>query len=216
MTHFEVVELLPRPRAPPRSARDRADAPDPRPPGGDRLPVSGDPVYGVPGDLGLERQFLHAARLAFAHPFGGEAVEVESPLPADLAAALERARARRDWRNAARRPALAASNAPTRRRGPSSPRRAAGRRARGAAPGRRIRRGVAVPALTESSSGSRALQAVEEGCRPSPGPPRGEERRTRRRPGARRRRCRAPSGERAAKARRRRSPSWCPSGRSSP
>ncbi|MBD0318335.1 MAG: RluA family pseudouridine synthase, partial [Thermoleophilia bacterium] len=32
------------------------------------LPVSGDPVYGVPGDLGLERQFLHAARLAFEHP----------------------------------------------------------------------------------------------------------------------------------------------------
>jgi 23S rRNA pseudouridine1911/1915/1917 synthase len=57
------------------------------------LPVAGDPVYGVPGDLGLERQFLHAARLAFPHPFTGENVEVESPLPADLAGALERARA---------------------------------------------------------------------------------------------------------------------------
>jgi 23S rRNA pseudouridine1911/1915/1917 synthase len=57
------------------------------------LPVAGDPVYGVPGDLGLERQFLHAARLAFPHPFRGEDVEVESPLPADLAGALERARA---------------------------------------------------------------------------------------------------------------------------
>jgi 23S rRNA pseudouridine1911/1915/1917 synthase len=57
------------------------------------LPVSGDPVYGAAGDLGLERQFLHAARLSFAHPFTGERVEVESPLPADLAAALERARA---------------------------------------------------------------------------------------------------------------------------
>ena len=56
------------------------------------LPVSGDPVYGVAGDLGLERQFLHAARLAFAHPFGGEPVEIESPLPADLARALARAR----------------------------------------------------------------------------------------------------------------------------
>ncbi len=32
------------------------------------LPVSGDPVYGVAGDLGLERQFLHARRLAFTHP----------------------------------------------------------------------------------------------------------------------------------------------------
>jgi 23S rRNA pseudouridine1911/1915/1917 synthase len=57
------------------------------------LPVCGDPVYGVAGDLGLERQFLHAAGLAFRHPFTGEPIEVESPLPPDLAAALERARA---------------------------------------------------------------------------------------------------------------------------
>ena len=27
------------------------------------LPVAGDPEYGMPGDLGLGRQFLHAARL---------------------------------------------------------------------------------------------------------------------------------------------------------
>lgn len=47
------------------------------------LPVVGDPVYGVP-DPRLKRQFLHASRLAFIHPFTGEAVEVESPLPADL------------------------------------------------------------------------------------------------------------------------------------
>jgi 23S rRNA pseudouridine1911/1915/1917 synthase len=56
------------------------------------LPVAGDAVYGAREDLGLERQFLHAARLAFAHPVTGAQVEVESPLPADLAAALERAR----------------------------------------------------------------------------------------------------------------------------
>jgi 23S rRNA pseudouridine1911/1915/1917 synthase len=56
------------------------------------LPVAGDPVYGRPGELDLERQFLHAARLAFPHPFSGERVECESPLPADLAVALERAR----------------------------------------------------------------------------------------------------------------------------
>jgi 23S rRNA pseudouridine1911/1915/1917 synthase len=56
------------------------------------LPVSGDPVYGVDGDLGLERQFLHAARLAFPHPFTGSEVECESPLPPDLQAALEEAR----------------------------------------------------------------------------------------------------------------------------
>ena len=52
------------------------------------LPVAGDPVYGRPGVLGLERQFLHAARLAFEHPFTGARVEVESPLPDDLGAAL--------------------------------------------------------------------------------------------------------------------------------
>jgi 23S rRNA pseudouridine1911/1915/1917 synthase len=52
------------------------------------LPVSGDPLYGRAGDLGLERQFLHARRLAFTHPITGEAVDVSSPLPPDLAAAL--------------------------------------------------------------------------------------------------------------------------------
>jgi 23S rRNA pseudouridine1911/1915/1917 synthase len=57
------------------------------------LPVAGDPVYGRPHELGLRRQFLHAARLAFPHPFTGETVATESPLPADLAAALNRARA---------------------------------------------------------------------------------------------------------------------------
>jgi 23S rRNA pseudouridine1911/1915/1917 synthase len=56
------------------------------------LPVSGDPVYGVPGDLGLERQFLHSARLAFTHPFTGARVETDSPLPPDLEAALAAAR----------------------------------------------------------------------------------------------------------------------------
>jgi 23S rRNA pseudouridine1911/1915/1917 synthase len=54
-------------------------------------PVAGDPEYGTAGLLGLERQFLHATRLAFKHPFGGERVEVSSPLPADLQRALERA-----------------------------------------------------------------------------------------------------------------------------
>ena len=52
------------------------------------LPIAGDPTYGKAGVLGLERQFLHAARLAFEHPFTGEPVDVESPLPDDLAAAL--------------------------------------------------------------------------------------------------------------------------------
>jgi 23S rRNA pseudouridine1911/1915/1917 synthase len=57
------------------------------------LPVAGDPVYGRQGELGLERQFLHAARLAFTHPVTGAEVDVSSPLPEDLVAALERARA---------------------------------------------------------------------------------------------------------------------------
>jgi 23S rRNA pseudouridine1911/1915/1917 synthase len=56
------------------------------------LPVSGDPVYGVRGDLGLERQFLHAHRLAFEHPFTGAPIEVDSALPADLERALALAR----------------------------------------------------------------------------------------------------------------------------
>src|SRR5947207_15749217 len=54
-------------------------------------PVAGDPVYGTAGLYGLERQFLHAARLAFDHPVTGERVDVSSELPPDLAAALERA-----------------------------------------------------------------------------------------------------------------------------
>ena len=57
------------------------------------LPVSGDPVYGVAHDLGLERQFLHACRLAFRHPVTEEEIELTSPLPADLERALARARA---------------------------------------------------------------------------------------------------------------------------
>lgn len=54
-------------------------------------PVCGDPQYGTSGEYGLERQFLHAARLAFPHPVTGTPVDVTSPLPADLAAALGRA-----------------------------------------------------------------------------------------------------------------------------
>jgi 23S rRNA pseudouridine1911/1915/1917 synthase len=54
-------------------------------------PVAGDPEYGRPRMFGLGRQFLHAARLAFEHPFTGAAIDITSPLPDDLAAALERA-----------------------------------------------------------------------------------------------------------------------------
>ena len=92
VTWFEVVELLPAhallevrlETGRTHQIRVHLEAID--------LPVAGDPVYGVEGHLGLERQFLHAARLAFTHPFTGERVEVASPLPPDLAAALDRAR----------------------------------------------------------------------------------------------------------------------------
>jgi 23S rRNA pseudouridine1911/1915/1917 synthase len=57
------------------------------------LPVAGDSVYGRPHELGLERQFLHAARLAFTHPLTGERVDVESPLPEDLQIAARMAAA---------------------------------------------------------------------------------------------------------------------------
>jgi 23S rRNA pseudouridine1911/1915/1917 synthase len=92
VTHFELDELLPQ-RALLRvrletgrthQIRVHLAAID--------LPVSGDPLYGVPRDLGLERQFLHATRLAFDHPVTGQPVDVTSPLPPDLAAALETAR----------------------------------------------------------------------------------------------------------------------------
>jgi 23S rRNA pseudouridine1911/1915/1917 synthase len=54
-------------------------------------PVAGDPDYGTAARYGLERQFLHAARLVFPHPATGERVDVSSPLPPDLEAALARA-----------------------------------------------------------------------------------------------------------------------------
>jgi 23S rRNA pseudouridine1911/1915/1917 synthase len=57
------------------------------------LPVAGDPVYGRPHELGLDRQFLHAGRLGFTHPFTGERVDVESPLPEDLQIAARMAAA---------------------------------------------------------------------------------------------------------------------------
>ena len=55
-------------------------------------PVVGDPVYGHGPELGLERQFLHAAELRLVHPETGDPIEVHSELPPDLAAALTAAR----------------------------------------------------------------------------------------------------------------------------
>ena len=59
-------------------------------------PILGDARYRGGGEdanaLGLRRPFLHAWRIAFDHPITGERVDLEEPLPADLRAALERAR----------------------------------------------------------------------------------------------------------------------------
>lgn len=58
-----------------------------------RHPCVGDPLYGsdptLSQRLGLTRQWLHAHRLAFAHPQTGEWVQFESPYPADFVHALE-------------------------------------------------------------------------------------------------------------------------------
>ncbi len=60
-------------------------------------PCVGDPTYG--GDpvlakrLGLQRQWLHARSLGFAHPDDGRWVEITSPYPADLQHALDVLRA---------------------------------------------------------------------------------------------------------------------------
>jgi 23S rRNA pseudouridine1911/1915/1917 synthase len=92
VTHFELEELLPRhallrvrlETGRTHQIRVHLAAID--------LPVAGDPTYGIAGDLGLEHQFLHAARLAFDHPMTGARVDVSSPLPPELVAALAAAR----------------------------------------------------------------------------------------------------------------------------
>jgi len=59
-------------------------------------PVVGDTTYGAPAKLRfgeseeptLPRTFLHAAKLAFAHPLTGAPLRLEAPLPGELAAFL--------------------------------------------------------------------------------------------------------------------------------
>ncbi len=55
-------------------------------------PVAGDPTYGSRDPLAIGRQFLHSACLRLQHPVTGEALEVESAVPADLALVLTRLR----------------------------------------------------------------------------------------------------------------------------
>lgn len=52
----------------------------------------GDITYGGRPLLGLQRQALHAHRLALPHPVTGQALSFECALPADLAQAVENAR----------------------------------------------------------------------------------------------------------------------------
>jgi 23S rRNA pseudouridine1911/1915/1917 synthase len=95
ITHFEVAERLPRTTllrvrletGRTHQIRAHLAAID--------LPVCGDRQYGGAGcgrRIGLERQFLHSARLLFIHPFSGHTVRCESKPPADLHRALGAAR----------------------------------------------------------------------------------------------------------------------------
>ncbi len=68
-------------------------------------PIVGDSTYGgvhrhVADDVRpvqrLERPFLHAARLAFAHPSDGRPMTFESPLPDDLRSVIDEIRRRQD------------------------------------------------------------------------------------------------------------------------
>ena len=63
-------------------------------------PVVGDTLYGaphiVPGlspELQLQRNFLHAAHLSFAHPRTHKPMDLEAPLPSELTAFLQAIRA---------------------------------------------------------------------------------------------------------------------------
>ncbi len=92
-THFEVLELLPRETylqarlETGRTHQIRAHF------AAIGHPLTGDTTYGGTERYGLQRQFLHAHRLAFAHPRSGERLSFTSALPPDLTAALQAAHA---------------------------------------------------------------------------------------------------------------------------
>jgi 23S rRNA pseudouridine1911/1915/1917 synthase len=92
-THFEVLEVLPRETylearlETGRTHQIRAHF------AAIGHPLSGDATYGGARRYGLARQFLHAHRLSFDHPVSGERLSFRSELPADLATALDAARA---------------------------------------------------------------------------------------------------------------------------
>jgi 23S rRNA pseudouridine1911/1915/1917 synthase len=95
VTHFEVVERLPRTALlrvrleTGRTHQIRAHL------AAIGHPVVGDPQYGGSASgrrLGLDRQFLHASRLMFRHPFRREMVRCESKPPVELSHAFDTAR----------------------------------------------------------------------------------------------------------------------------
>lgn len=61
-----------------------------------RHPLVGDPLYGadpkLAEQLGLDRQWLHAKQLSFAHPISGEPMTFSCDYPSDLELALSRLR----------------------------------------------------------------------------------------------------------------------------
>jgi len=87
-THFEVIELLPAETylearlETGRTHQIRAHF------SAIGHPLAGDTTYGGEQKYGLERQFLHAHRLAFGHPASGERLNFSSELPEDLRLAL--------------------------------------------------------------------------------------------------------------------------------
>ena len=74
-------------------AGNRSHPPDPGALRRAAPPVRGDLTYGADPTLakrlGLQRQWLHARSLAFAHPADGRRIEITSPYPADLQHALD-------------------------------------------------------------------------------------------------------------------------------
>jgi 23S rRNA pseudouridine1911/1915/1917 synthase len=95
VTHFEVVEQLPRHALlrvrleTGRTHQIRAHM------AAIGHPVCGDRAYGgraCGAEAGLMRQFLHSARLVFSHPVTGERIECESKPPVDLRRALDAVR----------------------------------------------------------------------------------------------------------------------------
>jgi 23S rRNA pseudouridine1911/1915/1917 synthase len=95
VTHFEVIERLPRAALlrvrleTGRTHQIRAHL------AAIGHPVVGDPQYGGSASgrrLGLSRQFLHASSLMFRHPLSGELLRCESKPPVELSHAFDTAR----------------------------------------------------------------------------------------------------------------------------